>query len=175
MVISVHSEKPVCEHMGICFITVNETRFSCGETYENTTKDEFPPELSSTWCINNNEVKKILMAIEWTSNLNKDIELFGGSILMILSLCFNAADSMAALHRYVRVHGGLISSEMTMESFAALEDNVENIAFDNNDISSVKSGYFNKYKNLRILSLSYNRITTIEMNSLPTASSLEML
>lgn len=49
IVMSVQSETPVCEHMGICFITVNETRFSCGETYENTTKAEFPPELSSTW------------------------------------------------------------------------------------------------------------------------------
>ncbi|CAG2253965.1 unnamed protein product [Mytilus edulis] len=39
---SVQSETPVCEHMGICFITVNETRFGCGETYENTTKAEFP-------------------------------------------------------------------------------------------------------------------------------------
>lgn len=48
-------------------ITINQNKIK-----QILTKDKMFPYFR---CINKNEVKKILMAMEWTSNFNKDIEL----------------------------------------------------------------------------------------------------
>ncbi|XP_063404282.1 protein artichoke-like [Mytilus trossulus] len=49
------------------------------------------------------------------------------------------------------------------------------IAFDNNQITILKKNYFSNYTVLRVLSLSKNHITTIEMGALPSTGSLEVL
>ncbi|CAG2226857.1 unnamed protein product [Mytilus edulis] len=74
-----------------------------------------------------------------------------------------------------RSHGNLISSNMSFAGTNTLENKLYEIAFDNNQITTLKKNDFSNYTKLRVLSLRKNQITTIEIGALPSPGNLEVL
>ncbi|XP_076079038.1 uncharacterized protein LOC143049204 [Mytilus galloprovincialis] len=95
--------------------------------------------------------------------------------MTMLTTCLLGEPIVLSKFRFVRSHGNLISSNMSFAGTNTLENKLYEIAFDNNQITTLKKNDFSNYTELRVLSLRKNRITTIEIGALPSPGNLEVL